>query len=180
MFIKHLRTVAGLLAVVLATSSCGYALAGRGNTLPSEIRIIGVPQFVNQSTTAGIDGPITDAVRAEWQSRGRFRQQPDASNVDAVMTGTILNVVLQPVAFTADGQASRYQIVVVASVEFRLIKDNKVHWTNPSFQLREEYPVTIGNSPTDVNALLRTDSNATERLARNFARSIVTSILEAF
>jgi Lipopolysaccharide-assembly len=172
--------VAGLLIAAVTASSCGYALAGRGNTLPAYIRTVGVPQFVNQSTSGGIDGELTDAVRAEWQSRGRYRVQPDATGVDAVMTGTILSVVLQPVAFSEQGQVLRYQIVVTASIEFREVKENKLLWSNPSFQSRDEYPVTTGNSPTDVNALLRADANATERLARNFARTVITTVLEAF
>src|SRR6185436_5351478 len=51
-----------LACLVLATSSCGYALAGRGNTLPSSIKIIGVPQFTNRSIVPNVDLVVTDAV----------------------------------------------------------------------------------------------------------------------
>jgi len=58
-----LAMAVGLLAVVWA-SGCGYALAGRGNTLPASIKIIGIPLFVNHSQTGDIDQVLTrDAAR---------------------------------------------------------------------------------------------------------------------
>ncbi len=42
---------AGRVGLAGRVVSCGYALAGRGNALPATIKIIGVPQFVNQSTS---------------------------------------------------------------------------------------------------------------------------------
>ncbi|MFO7302475.1 MAG: LptE family protein [Acidobacteriota bacterium] len=159
---------------------CGYALAGRGNTLPSHITSIGVPPFTNQSTTPDIDRVLTDAVRAELQSKGRYRILPDENGVDAVLVGRVLNVVLQPAAFTAENQVSRYLIVATASVEFTDRQTKQVIWSNPSFQGRDEFDVTTGESATDPTALFAQDTTALERLARTFARTVVTSIFEAF
>ena len=72
----------------LAASSCGYALAGRGNALPADITIIGVPYFVNQSSEPEIERVIGDAVRAEFQSKGKYRVQPDEAGVDGLLTGS--------------------------------------------------------------------------------------------
>ena len=41
---------AWILAAALASNGCGYALAGRGNFLPSYIRTIGVPAFENHTS----------------------------------------------------------------------------------------------------------------------------------
>ena len=61
------------------------------------------------------------------------------------------------------------------------MKTDKVLWSNPSMQVRDEYDVTTGDvAANDLAALFSQDQNALERLAKNFARSIVTSILEAF
>lgn len=169
-----------LLLAVLAASGCGYALAGRGNTLPPGISSIGIPQFVNQSIIVDLDRPMTDAVRAEFQSRGRYRVLPQAEGVDAVLTGRIVSVVLQPIAFNTDNQATRYAVIATAAVEFKELASDRVIWTNPVFQARDEYDVTTSTSATDANALLTNNLTALERLSRAFARAVATSIFEAF
>jgi hypothetical protein len=47
-------------------------------------------------------------------------------------------------------------------------------------QFREEYEVTTGLTAFDPNAFFEQNTNAYERMAANFARSIVSAILEAF
>lgn len=164
----------------LVTSGCGYALAGRGNSLPASIVIIGVPPFENLSTTPEIDRVLTEAVRTEFQSKGRYRILPESTGVDGLLIGRVTSVLLQPSAFNAQNQASRNVIIATASIEFRDVRADRVLWSNPSFQARDEFDVTTGTSPNDPTALFTQDANAMERLARSFARSVVTSIFEAF
>jgi len=168
------------LGAGVLTSGCGYALAGRGNSLPASIVTIGVPQFVNQSTIPDIERVLTDAVRAELQTKRRYRILPDETGVDALFVGRVLNVVLQPSAFTSQNQVSRNLIIATASVEFTEVQASRVIWANPSFQVRDEFDVTTGRSSNDPRALFEQDANALDRLARSFARSVVTSIFEAF
>jgi hypothetical protein len=169
-----------LLGAGVLTSGCGYALAGRGNSLPASIVTIGVPPFVNQSTTPDIDRVLTAAVQAEFQTKGKYRILPEATGVDGLLVGRVLNVVLQPSAFTSQNQVSRNLIIATASIEFTEVQASRVIWANPSFQVRDEFDVTTGQSANDPTALFAQDANALERLSRSFARSVVTSIFEAF
>lgn len=175
------RIVTGLAAVVMATATlgCGYALAGRGNALPDTIRIIGVPDFENQSTVPEIDRALTEAVRVEFQSRGQYRIVPEESGVDGLFDGAVTNVRLEPVALTADNQASRNILIVTADVSFSEVATGRVIWANPSFQIRDEYQVST-SAVADASALLTQDASARERIARSFAQTVVTSIFEAF
>jgi len=169
-----------LLALVVLSSSCGYALAGKGSFLPDYIKVIGVPQFENKTTTFNLDQKFTEQVRQELTSRGnRYRVLPEATG-DAIITGVITGLSLTPTGFNASQQATRYSVLVTANVEFRDTHTNKVLWVNPSLQFREEYPISSSNTTTDTNAFFRQDSTALTRLAQNFARSVVTSILENF
>lgn len=168
------------LGAGLLSSGCGYALAGRGNSLPASIVSIGVPAFVNQSTTPDVDVVLTEAVRTELQTKGRYRILPDATGVDGLLLGRVLSVLLQPVAFTSQNQVSRNLIIATASIEFTDVQASRVIWANPSFQARDEFDVTTGVSANDPGALFAQDANALDRLARSFARSVVTSIFEAF
>ena len=169
-----------MLGTTMASSSCGYALAGRGNTLPAYVRVIGVPAFVNQSSTPDVDVKLAEAVRAEFLGRGRYKIEPTETGADAVLIARITSVTLTPANF-AERQASRYFLTVTASIEFKDMRDNgKVLWSSASFQEQDEYDVANAANATDIAALLRTDTNAMDRLARKFARKAVTAILEAF
>jgi hypothetical protein len=176
----HLVRGAALGCAVLALSGCGYSLAGRGNFLPDYIRTIGVPQFVNHSTVPDIDRLITENVRTEFASHSRYRVMPDTTGVDAVLTGTITSVRSDPTNFTASRQTSTYGITVSASVEFKDTHTNKVLWANPAVQFSDSYPVTTSAAANDPAAFFSGNTNALDRLAKSFARSVVTSILEAF
>ena len=175
---------ATILPVVVAgvmASSCGYALAGRGNALPADITIIGVPYFVNASSEPEMERLLGDAVRAEFQSKGKYRVQPDDSGADALLTGTVTHVELRPTAFTAERLPSAFAIHVTASVEFKNMRDSgNVLWSNPSFRVTEEFQVTTDNSLTDVTAFFTQNPDAKGRLARRFARDVVTAVFEAF
>lgn len=169
-----------LLVLAMACSACGYALAGRGNTLPPEIRVIAIPNFVNHSTTPEVDRTLTEAVRTEFLGKGsKYTIQPETAGADAVLTVVINGVFLRPIAFNAQNQVTRQSVIIAASVEFK-DKDGKVIWANPGFQATDEYEVSGSNNPGDAAALFRTDINALERLAKQFSRQMVTSIFEAF
>ena len=47
-------------------------------------------------------------------------------------------------------------------------------------QFSEQYEVATASSALDANAFLRQDVNALDRLASEFARAVVSAILEAF
>jgi len=174
---------AGVVVFVTAavwSSGCGYALAGRGSFLPDYIRIVGIPAFENKTPTFDLDRVLTDAVRTEFSGRGRYTVRPDVDNVDAILTGVITAVRLDPTAITAGSQASRVALVVTASFEFRDLRENKVLWSSAALQYREEYDTSTAGAGSDVTAFFGQNANAMQRLAQNFSRTVVTSILEAF
>ena len=170
-----------LLIAMVAASACGYSLAGRGSFLPTYIKIIGVPQFTNNTSTFNLDQIVTAQVRQELQNRGgSFRVVPEASG-DAILTGTVAAISLTPSKFNASQQATAYRITVTASVEFKDTHTNKVIWTNPAMSFSEEYDVSSSTVVTsDVNQFFGQNTTALARLATNFAKSVVTSILENF
>ena len=95
-----------LLVVLLAHTGCGYSLAGRGSFLPAYIQRIGVPQFDNTTAVFDLARIVTERVRSEFIGRGKYTIVPEATGVDAVLTGTINSVSLNPVAFNQQNQAT--------------------------------------------------------------------------
>jgi len=169
-----------VIALALAVAGCGYALTGRGSYLPAHIQTIGVPLFLNQTSVYEVEQRLTEKVRSELIGRGKYRVQPESNGADAVLLGTITAIRIAPSAFTEDRQATRYQVIVTVSIEFRDQVNNSVIWTNPSLAFRDEYEVTTGENALDPNAFFGQGSNAVERLSEDFARTVVSAILEAF
>jgi hypothetical protein len=170
-----------LVAAATVSSSCGYSLAGRGSFLPAYIRTIGVPQFVNRSTVFNLETMLTQKVRSEFIGRGKYQVLPQAAGVDAVLNGEVTAVTIMPSSFNPQTQlASRYAITMIAKIELRDLRENKVLWENPGVAFRQDYEATTGRSVTDPSAFFQQDTNALERMSGEFARTIVSAILEAF
>jgi len=177
---RTLRACTAVLLLVgtLGSSSCGYTLAGRGSFLPSYIKTIGLPLFTNGTPVYELERTITDAVRSELIGRGRYTVKSERTGVDAILTGEILNVGLVPAAFNNQQQATRYAVTVVAKIEFRDLKTDKVLWQNPALVLTEQFDVTT--TAADAGQFLGQNQNALQRLSTEFARTVVSAILEAF
>jgi hypothetical protein len=174
------RALACVVLGASLSSSCGYALAGRGSFLPAYINVIGIPQFGNATPYEIIDLYFTDRVRSEFIGRGKYKVLPQAVGVDAVLQGEITGLSIAPASFTGQQQASRYVVTVTARLEFRDLKTDSVLWQNPSLVYREEYDAAQGTDALDPNAFFGQEANALERVSTEFARAVVSSILEAF
>jgi hypothetical protein len=164
--------------LLLMSTGCGYSLAGRGSFLPAHIKTIAVPIFVNNSAVYDVERRITERVVSELISRGKYKVVTGNEPRDAVLEGTISSITMTPAAMNNQRLATSWAIVLTASVQFRDLKDNKVLWSNPAMQFREEFPMT--GTVADPNAFFGQDINALERMAYEFARTLISAILEAF
>jgi hypothetical protein len=169
-----------LLFAVVMLSGCGYSLAGRGSFLPEYIRTIGVPQFTNGTTIYDVDRVVSEKVRSELAGRGKYKIQPRDTGVDGVLTGEITSITVAPVSFNQQQQATRYVLTLSARVEFRDAKAAKVLWSNPAMAFREEFEPTTGMTIADASAYFGQDRDALDRIANEFARAVVSALLEAF
>ncbi len=123
---------------------------------------------------------LTQGVRGELIGRGKYQILPEATGVDAVLVGDVATVSLVPASFNAQQLASRYTILIVANIQLRDVRENKVLWENPSMVFRQEYENTTGQNALDPSAFFGQEVNALDRVSSDFARTIVSAILEAF
>jgi hypothetical protein len=174
--------VAVVLSLALLGSGCGYALAGRGSFLPDNIRVVGIPAFENRSSFSRVEQVLTDKVRTEFIGRGKYRVVPDIQGADAVLTGEILAISVQAVGLNDQQLASRYLFTWTIKVEFTDAQTSMVLWSNDALTVRGEYD--LSQRGTDATTLGSTfvdqERTSADRIATDVARSIVTSILEAF
>jgi outer membrane lipopolysaccharide assembly protein LptE/RlpB len=167
--------VAALATV--GVTGCGYRLVGYSSNLPTNLSKLYVAHFVNQSTRAELDQRLTEQITQEWVRRGRFQLVSQAEQADAVLSGTITSAATTAVRFDELGRASEYQMIVTADVQLvdRTGEKPVTLWHDARFSRSMSYQI-------DVNAANYFDREveAMERLARDFARGLVVTILEGF
>jgi hypothetical protein len=172
-----------LAGVSLALTGCGYSLAGRGSFLPDYIQVLGIPMFGNRTPYSPLEQLFTEKVRVEFQSRGRYQVVPGDTGVDGVVRGDITSVGAAPVGFNQNQQASRYRFTISISVSLTDVRQQKTLWENPALTFSDEYELASAGSATaglDAAAFIDQERAAIDRLSSDFARSVVTAILEAF
>lgn len=173
------KVIALMLAVM--SSGCGYSLAGRGSFLPDYIRVVGIPALVNNSTFFQVEQILTEKIRTEFIGRGRYNVVPNVEGADAVVTGAVTSISVQPVGFTEQQLASRYLFTLTMRVEFTDARTTKVLWSNQALTFREEYELTTrSNIELQGDTFLSQERNSFDRIADDVARTVVTAIVEAF
>jgi outer membrane lipopolysaccharide assembly protein LptE/RlpB len=164
------------LALSLAASGCGYHTAGHAAQLPPNVRTIAIPGFVSRTQTFRIEQVLTEAVVREFNTRTQFRVVHEApADADAVLKGTVLSASASPLAY--DSQTGRAaSALITVSLQVTLTdRQGKVLFQNPSYLFHEEYELS-----RDLSSFFEEDSPAVDRLSRDFARTLVANILEAY
>lgn len=164
------------LALSLTAGGCGYHTVGHSVALPQNVHTIAIPGFVSQSQTFRIEQIMTDAVVREFNTRTQFRViHEDNTGADAVLKGTVLSASTTPLAY--DSQTGRVaSALVTVSMQVTLTdRQGKVLFQNPSYLFHEQYELS-----RDLPTFFEEDSPAVDRLSRDFARTLVANILEAY
>jgi outer membrane lipopolysaccharide assembly protein LptE/RlpB len=167
---------AAALALLLTSSGCGYHTAGHAVQLPENVKTIAVPAFVNETSEYRIEQLLTASVVREFTTRTHYHILNDPSEAaDATLRGTVLSTSASPLTYnSATGQAA--SVLVVVSMKVALTdRQGKVLYQNPSYLFREQYEVS-----QDLASFFEEDSPAFRRLSQDFARTLVSNILEGF
>jgi outer membrane lipopolysaccharide assembly protein LptE/RlpB len=165
------------LLSMFAATGCGYHTAGSATHLPPDVASIDVPIFQTKVENYHTEVAFTDAVVRQLTSRTRDRvtvsDRPHAA--DATLRGTILTETYTPLTYNSQtGQSSSYLITVTASVVLTG-PDGKVLYRNDHFLFRSQYQETA-----DLSSFIQEDGPAVQRMAHDFAQSLVSDLLESF
>jgi outer membrane lipopolysaccharide assembly protein LptE/RlpB len=170
----RLRTLTLLLLTTL--TGCGYHQAGSATHIPANIRTLAVPIFTTRAQAFRTEMTFTQATIRELNARTKYSiintESPDA---DATLTGTILSQTVAPLTYdAATGQSSSYLLSITAKVVLTA-HDGHVLYENDSLLFREQY-----QSTQDLSGFIQEDNAAVNRVAKDFAQTIVSDMLESF
>lgn len=157
-------------------ASCGYHVAGRAAKLPANWHTVAVPAFVNRTPTYRIEQRVTGAVVREFLARTKYHLVPAADGADAVLRGEISDIQVTPLLFdAATGHVTTMLVTMKLKVSLVDEQTDKPVYENDNFIFRDEYQIS-----GDVNRFFQEESPALDRMSRDFAKDLVSAVLEGF
>ncbi|HEU5341257.1 LptE family protein [Edaphobacter sp.] len=165
-----------ILLLLMPLTGCGYHQAGSATHIPANVRTLAVPIFTTHAQAFHTEMAFTQAVIRELNTRTRYRiLNSDTPNADATLTGTILSQTVAPLTYdAATGQSSSYLLSITAKVVLTA-HDGRVLYRNDRILYREQY-----QSTQDLNGFIQEDNAAVNRVAKDFAQTVVSDMLESF
>lgn len=170
------RLAFGLVALCLLLAGCGYHTAGSASRLPSNLHVLAIPAFVNQTQTYKIESTLTNAVVREFNTRTNYKVISEVDDrADAVLRATVISTQLAPVTYDSKtGRASTGVVTVNLRVSLTG-RDGRVLFENQNYIFREQYQIS-----RELSSFFEEESPAVDRMSRDFARTLVSNVLEAF
>ncbi|TDI11167.1 MAG: hypothetical protein E2P07_06395 [Acidobacteria bacterium] len=164
-----------VVAMLLITQlACGYKVASNNRMAP-DIGTLAVLPLENKTATFEVEQILTRSLVRAFIEKSSYTVVSDPSQADAVFQGVISQVSANPVIFGEQTFGSTFLVTVIGRVELRERKTSKLLFENNNFIFREQYVINV-----DVRNFFSELNPALERIADDFASSVVTTILEGF
>ena len=171
------RRCAWFAVVSLALSSCGYHIAGQADLVPKTVHTIAIPAFANGTVRYKLTDLLPQDIGREFIARTRYQLVNDPTQADAVLRGTVINYWAFPTLIDqANGRTSGLQIIVRLDLSLVERSTGKVIFARPNYESHERYELSVTNDTQYFDE----SGSAVERLSKDVARDVVTSILENF
>jgi hypothetical protein len=159
---------------LLFISGCGYGFRGSTNNLPSDIKGVYLPVFLNATSEPGAEVVFTNALIYEF-TRSRILKVVPESSAQAFIQGKIKRIAIDPVIYANLTQALERKVSIDLEVSCRRSDNQKILWQNQNLSRYEVYTITTDPSQTDRNK-----QEAISKIAQNLSEQIHNGILENF
>jgi hypothetical protein len=165
-----------VFVLLLVSVGCGYHTSGHAVRLPDDIHTLYVPMFDNSTQTFRVEQTMTAAVVQELRSRTNYHVvTSNDGTADATLRGTVNYTANSPLTYdSVTGRISSSVITVMMKVSL-VNRAGKTLWENPNYLYREQYQVS-----RDAASFFDESNPAFLRMADQFAKSLVSNILEAY
>jgi len=164
-----------IVTLALVISSCGYHTAGKAVRIPPYVKTLAIPAFVNQTQTYRVEAILTEAVVREFNTRTRYRIVSDPNGADAVLRGWVTGTQLAPLTYDSNTGRASSALVTVNMKVVLTAKDGKILYENSNYTYREQYQVS-----RELSSFFEEQGPAVQRLATDFARTLVSNVLEMY
>lgn len=184
---RRFETGLNLLLVVpfMLLAGCGYHTAGHASKLPADLHSVAIPAFQNTTNQYHIEQTLTEAVTREFLARTQYRVVQDQNGADATLRGVVTATSIAPVTYDSQTGRATTALVTVAMKVSLVDRNGKVLYSNNRYAFREQYQISLDTVSQKTNSgvgpsFFQEEGPAMSRLSRDFARTLVSNVLEAF
>src|SRR5256712_10011830 len=171
-----LRAIAFLVTLLALSGFTECYKPVTKSQLPPHIKTVAVPAFQNTALRFKIEHRFTEAVMNELIHRGHgLRVQSEREGADAVIDGVVKNFGFSGEVLDDKGRARIFEVTITAAVTVRDQHENRVLYDNQNFVFRGEFEFA-----NDPRTFFNEEDPAVLRMARSFAESIVSTLINGF
>jgi outer membrane lipopolysaccharide assembly protein LptE/RlpB len=109
-----------LISLLFSISGCGYNLGEIKPTPMRRVTTLAVNTFTNQTLIPRLEAQTADAVVKQFQQDGTYRID-SADQADAIVEGTIVSVVRQPMRVFANNVLQTSEFELTLTVKYQVI-----------------------------------------------------------
>ncbi len=159
---------AGAVLFVLLPAGCGYHFAGGGDSAYPALRTVFVDVFANRTSEAYAENIFRAAFISRFVQDGRFKLAPSRGEADAILHGTVKNLLTYPLSYKAGNLSAEDRLTVTLEISFEERQSGRILWVDNAFAGTGDYPVTtVGVTETSrKNALIKLADDTAERAYR--------------
>jgi hypothetical protein len=177
-------TLAYLFLTAAFVSGCGYHVAGRNDALPKTVHVIAMPAIENKTSSYRIEQRLTAAMIHEFLASTNYKVVSTPESGDAVLRSKVISLEAVPLLFistpataTTASTTRATTMLVTMKCEVTLTEQatEKVLFHTDNFLFRNEYELS-----TDVKSFFEEQDPALDRMARDFAKRLVASVIENY
>jgi len=174
---KYAVLISTVIALVMASASCGYHLSGTGDLVPKGSGTISIPVFRNGTNEPYVDSEVTQAVIEEFIADGRLRVV-NLEEADLALRGKVARFDLQALSYSTDSYVQQYRVRLVVDVSLEDLKNRKILWQAKGIEsiFITDYPVAIG----DIRATKIAKQAAMQKASQDIAWTLRSRVLEGF
>lgn len=166
-------TLTLILLMFLGLQYCGYRLAGTGQYIPDHIKSIVIRNFDNKTSRYQAEQFVTFAVREEFLRRSKLLLKENLGDADSVLEGQIVGFEVIPMNYGSDISANTFRVIITINVKFLDLKTNQTIYESQRMSFSDTYEIDSGE-------FFSQETETLEKISRDFASSVVSSILENF
>ncbi|HEY6252646.1 MAG TPA: LptE family protein [Candidatus Angelobacter sp.] len=165
-----------LAAFAMLLLGCGYHTAGHANRLPESLRVIAIPGFINKTQTYRIEQILTLDVVREFVGRTGYQVvNGNSDSADATLKGTVISTVAAPLTYDAQTGRASSEVVTITMKVSLVDRSGRLLFENQNFTFRDVYQVS-----REIASFFDEETPALQRMSRDFARTLVSDIMEGY
>ena len=161
------------VALACLVGGCGYSV-GMGGNVPSHIKTVAVPIFVNSTQQPAVESVITAAVVNAFVTSGRLKVVA-VREADSILEGDIIGYNLDSIAYNPQINVTEYRLRVRVNILFRDVRQNTTLYKQDGLEQWADFRVQ-----GQVSDTLAREDQAARRAAVDIGRRIVASSVDRF